>query len=74
MMNTQDGSMWMGGGLMWLFWILLIIAAIWLIKFITANGSETESPLTLLEKRYARGEINEEEYLHMKQQLQSRGN
>jgi len=75
MMTSQDGSLWMGGGFMWFVWLLLIIAAAWLIKFISAhNKDDTSSPLTLLEQRYARGEINEQEYQHMKHQLQTRGN
>ena len=63
----------MGGGIfMWLFWILLIGVIIYvLVNVSKRQGSETkETPLDILKKRYARGEISKEEYERMKQDLE----
>lgn len=63
-----------GGGFMWLFWILIIVAIVFLFK---AGGSDRssdekhETPLEILEKRFARGEIDEEEFRRRKKELLS---
>jgi len=68
------------GGLlgMVLIWILLIAGAIWLIKQIfsgSANlpgrtsGNE-ERAIDILNKRYAHGDLNRDEYEQMKNDLQ----
>lgn len=54
--------------------ILLLIAAIMLLRCFTARRyyeSRPESPLDILKRRYARGEITAEEYQHMKDFLES---
>ena len=60
-----------------LFWVLMILVIVLLIRRIrTSKGSgrETElvaeSALEILKKRYARGEINKEEYLEKKKDLE----
>ena len=61
---------------MWLFWIL-IIAGIFFLFQAMAKGStdsslpDKESPLEILKKRYARGEIEEEEYERRRKELES---
>ena len=55
-----------GGGFMWLFWILLIIVIVWAVRAmlsadINRRGS-AKSPLEILQERFARGEIDEEEF------------
>lgn len=68
-----DG-MWMGfgGGFMWLFWILIIVAIVMLVK---AGGSSQssdhhhETPIEILKKCYARGEIDDEEFQRKKKEL-----
>ena len=64
---------WFGGGFMWLFWILLIVAVMWAIKMITSdkNNSATtkKSALDILKERYASGEIDLDEYDRMKKEL-----
>ena len=65
----------MGGGMgitMILFWILIIAASIGLIRAIfgtgtasprqEANGRNGDDPVTILQRRYARGEIDRQEY------------
>ena len=64
------------GGLF--FWILIVLAVIILIAVISKrrrsgpveNPSSRETPLDILKKRYARGELTKEEYERMKQDLQ----
>lgn len=62
------------GGFMWVFWIIVIIGLVFLIKWIVQQGNppETrtgETPLEILKKRYARGEINKEEFEQRKKDL-----
>jgi len=68
---------WFGSVGMILFWVLMIIVIVLLIRRIrTSKGSGgeagplPESALEILKKRYARGEINKEEYLEKKKDLE----
>jgi putative membrane protein len=72
-MFGDGGWHMMGGGpLMWILWILVIGVVIYLLvnysKKQTSDHEET--PLDILQKRYAKGEISGEEYEQMKQNLQ----
>ena len=67
---------WGGGYGMIFFWIILVIVVIVLVKMLmtktyekTDSGGET--PLEILKRRYANGEINREEYEEKKIDLQS---
>lgn len=60
-----------------LIWILLIAGAVWLIKQIFSGSAHRpgvdpgqESALEILNRRYARGELEREEYEKMKVDLQ----
>ena len=66
------GMMWYG----WLFWIIIIGLVVYLIvKLTTQKGGEgphgpsQETPMDILKKRYARGEISKEEFDRMKKDL-----
>lgn len=70
----------MGGGIgMLLFWLLIIVGVIWLISALSPRGSSpagsnaapSESPLDILKRRYAKGEINKEQFEEMKNTLGS---
>lgn len=65
------GGMWFG----WIFWIVIIGLVIYLIVRLTNQRGDTsnysnETPLDVLKKRYARGEITKEEFESMKKDLQ----
>jgi putative membrane protein len=57
---------WLPGLLMGVFWVVVIVAAILLLRREVPNirsPSGPSSALRLLEERYARGEISREEFL-----------
>lgn len=61
-----------GGVFMIIFWILVFLAVVYLIKSIaggTKKEEKEESALDILKKRYAKGEINKEEFERMKDDL-----
>ena len=71
--NMGDWSGWGWGGMgfgplgMVLFWILLIAAIVVLVKVVSGGGAPTErrqvgTALDVLKERYARGEIEREEF------------
>ena len=57
-----------------LFWGLIIFGVIWIIqRLIPGNQTrKSDSALDILEKRYASGKINKEEFFKMKSALSSR--
>ncbi len=59
-----------------LFWLLVIVAAIWLVRSLapgagTSSGSvaASETPFDILKRRYATGEIGKEQFEEMKNTL-----
>lgn len=62
MFGFMDMGMTMFHGLwMFVFWVIVFY-----LIFSTFNNNEDESPLYILKKRFARGEINTEEFETMK--------
>lgn len=57
---------WSGMGWMWIPWLLPIVAGMALIGALVGragtHGTRRPSPEEILKERYARGEINGEEY------------
>lgn len=64
-----------GGGFMWLVvFILAGIGIYFLIQISKSKGSDSshiETPLDILNRRYAKGDINKEEFDRMKNDLES---
>ncbi|MDE3088739.1 MAG: SHOCT domain-containing protein [Chloroflexota bacterium] len=66
----------MGMGLgMLLFWVLIIGGVVWLVQALargTGSSSvmpQSESPLDILKRRYAKGEITKDQFEQMKRDL-----
>ncbi|WP_324736444.1 SHOCT domain-containing protein [Thermococcus sp. SY098] len=60
-----------GALLMLLFWIAIIVGVVWFIKWIIEQSSSgsRKSALEILDEKYARGEIDDEEYERRKRKL-----
>ncbi len=76
--NPGWGGMWFGG----IFWLIIIGLIIWLIingskrshyryDFPPQNQVHQETPMDILKKRYAKGEITKEEFEQMKKDISS---
>jgi putative membrane protein len=76
--------MWFGGGMMMLFWVAVICGVVALIRNTGWGGQrwggqrggespEPAVPERLLAERFARGDIDEEEYLQRLATLQAAG-
>lgn len=80
MMGDMGG--WWGMGFGWismiLFWGLVILAIAALAKWLmqqppSGSGPRDKTPLEILQERYARGEIDRDEYEQKRQDLMPRG-
>ncbi len=76
MMERMMDSGWMpmmGFGMLFmaLFWIALIVGGVLMVKWLMGQGgaSRGDSALEILKKRYARVEINKEEFEERKRDL-----
>lgn len=62
-----------GGPIMWIFWILVIAVIVWAVRAAFGTGSHSEekkkSALEVLRERYAKGEIDREEYAQKSKDL-----
>ena len=67
------GAIICGGSLALLLLLALVGLVIWLITRSSAGrpsgGRPEQTPLDILKRRYARGEISQEEYTEMKERL-----
>jgi len=71
----DGGGMFFGSVVMWLILILIILGLVTFIKIILGNSSgksdlNKETPMEILEKRYARGEIDEQEFNQRRKELE----
>ena len=74
--SNMMGWGWAGGLFMVILWILIIVLIILLIRRLVSSGNspssssqQGDSALEILKKRYARGEINKEEFEAKKKDL-----
>lgn len=70
------GHMLFGGIMMAAFWIAVITLVVLLVRRLTSRRNSPDSPrspsaLALLEQRYARGEIDKQEYIERRRDLES---
>lgn len=66
----MGGLGWIGMLLFWAALIFLIVVGVrWVLQRERTQGP-AESPLDILKKRYARGEISKEEFERMKRDLE----
>lgn len=88
-LDHMGAAGWVGMGLMILFWIVVVVAVVYLIWHLARRESWRDRPwswqeqqppasqvekrdaLRILEERYARGEIEREEFLRRKTDLMS---
>ncbi|WP_238354401.1 SHOCT domain-containing protein [Fulvivirga marina] len=66
-----EGHFW---GMHWIWWILWIILIFWIFATpwsIPGQRKKNDSPLEILKRRYASGEISTEEYQERKQLLEN---
>ena len=59
--------------MMFLFWVLVIVGLLVAIRWLIARGrsQQSDAALNILRERYARGEINKEEFESKKKDLSS---
>jgi putative membrane protein len=78
MMNDMGGLGWwgpgMGGVFMILWWGLIVVGIVALVKWLSSSswgsGSREKMPLDTLKERYARGELNSQEYERARRDLE----
>ena len=56
------GWMWLWGTLMMFSWVAIILAAVWLANRTRTDTSRPSTARTILDERYARGDLTTEEY------------
>ncbi len=65
-------GMGFGGIFMIIFWVFVILIVVYLVQSAVRGGKgqeQKETPLEILKKRYAAGEITKEEFERMKDDL-----
>lgn len=73
-MHNLNGMGW-GMGYGWIIGLFILIAVIWFVSRMINPNQNTpvlpnKSALEILKERYARGEINKEEYEEIKKNMQ----
>lgn len=71
--TTMAGYGWWGMGMMALFWVGVIVLVIWAVRTFATPRQALAEPdaLEIVQRRYARGEINHEEFQQMREALRS---
>lgn len=74
MMGWGYGMGWVWSILMFVFWIAVLVGVVFLIRWLILSTGRRGAPpedsaAEILKKRYARGEINKEEFERMKKDI-----
>ncbi len=73
MMMSGDFGMGFGGIFMWLFWILGIAIIVWAVVIMAGGrkkpSAKQKTALDILKERYAKGEIDHQEFARKKKVL-----
>jgi putative membrane protein len=67
-----NGWWWMGWLMMLVFWALVVVGIVALIRFATRSAARrdgVETPLEILRRRYAGGELTKEQFEQMKRDV-----
>lgn len=72
----SNGWSFFGGLMMFLWWALVALAVVWLVRYAARNAGDRpgvgrvgESALDILKKRYAKGEITKKEFDEMRKDI-----
>ena len=79
MMGDMGDFGWWGPGFGWIFmiliWFLIILGVVALVKWLfgspSGSISRERTPLDILQERYARGEIDRDEYEEKRRDLEA---
>ena len=68
----MDGIFGMGFG--WMIWLIIIVVIVWVVFQFKGDSrghyyKTSESPLDILKKRYAEGELTKEEFERLKKDI-----
>ena len=67
------GQHWFGGEFMWIFWLVLVVAIYWgatvLFSYKNKTPNNKKNALDILRDRYAKGEIDKEEFEQKRKDL-----
>ncbi|NDP22121.1 MAG: SHOCT domain-containing protein [Paludibacter sp.] len=69
-MHWFEGQYWGMHTIWWVIWVVFMIWVFFTPWDIPGQKTKKETPLDLLKKRYARGEISKEEYNSIREDLQ----
>ncbi len=76
----HDNGIFFGGGFMWIFWVVLFVVIVYIVRAVvgdnktvennSTNTQQIETPLNILQKRLAAGEIDEDEFNRLRVKLE----
>jgi putative membrane protein len=70
--NGNGGWMWFCGILTIIFWVVIILLVVWLVRRMSGPGMgmrHNADALSIAKERYAKGEISHEEFEKIKKNL-----
>lgn len=74
--GMHNGGMWGMHGFWWIFWLVVIVGLVWAVVRSRWNSGtpsareSRETPMEVLKRRYAEGNLSTEEYEKRKKRLE----